>query len=82
MITYSWEDINAFVASELQPYVESHQGIIKVISISAANDVVIELSGACASCPYIFMTTQYGIKGRLKDKFPHLSSITVNYGNT
>jgi len=54
------------VLEQMQPYVQSHQGEIELVSIQEYN-VVIRLKGACDTCPLSFYTITFGLEQRLKE---------------
>lgn len=68
-VVYDNEQVFAQVIKEfeqIQPYVQSHQGEIELISIKEYN-VVIRLKGACDTCPLSFYTITFGLEKRLQN---------------
>lgn len=64
-----YEHVYAQVIQELeqmQPYVQSHQGEIELISVQEYN-VVIRLKGACDTCPLSFYTITFGLEKKLQN---------------
>lgn len=50
---------------QMQPYVQSHQGEIELISIENYT-VIVRLKGACDTCPLSFYTITFGLEQRLQ----------------
>ena len=50
---------------DLQPYMQSHQGFIRLVSIENWN-VLIRLEGACDTCPLSFYTITFGLEKKLR----------------
>ena len=68
-VVYDNEQVFEQVVQELeqmQPYVQSHQGEIELVSIKEYN-VVIRLKGACDTCPLSFYTITFGLEKRLQN---------------
>lgn len=67
-VVYDDEHVLAQVEKELelmQPYLQSHQGQIELVSIKEYN-VVIRLKGTCTTCPLSFYTITFGLEKRLQ----------------
>lgn len=68
-VIYDNEQVFLQVVKELeqiQPYVQSHQGQIQLVSIEQYT-VVIRLQGACDTCPLSFYTITFGLEKRLQN---------------
>ncbi len=58
------------VLDSVRPYLLSDGGNVSVVSVNATSgDVVLQLEGACGTCPSATMTMQMGIERALKNAF-------------
>lgn len=72
------EKLNQFMASEIAPYLQSHNGNAKVVDINGKNEAIIEFSGGCQGCSMAQVTLKSGIEKKIKDKFPQITNV-VDY---
>ncbi len=69
------EQIQYFLDSEINPQLASHGGQVRLMSISADNDIVLLFGGGCQGCGMIDVTLKDGIEGKLKAQFPELGKV-------
>jgi Fe-S cluster biogenesis protein NfuA len=60
---------------KIRPYLEADGGDVKIVEISDDNVVVIELLGACGSCPMSTMTLKAGVEEAIKREVPEIKSV-------
>ena len=56
---------------KIRPYLEADGGDVKIVEISDDNVVMIELLGACGSCPMSTMTLKAGVEEDISRGFLH-----------
>lgn len=74
------EEINNRVESALdniRPYLEADGGNVRVLEISADNNLKLEFVGACGSCPMSTMTFKAGVEEAIKRSVPEIRTIEV-----
>ncbi|WP_017732553.1 NifU family protein [Nafulsella turpanensis] len=59
----------------IRPYLEADGGNVKVLEVTEAGLVRLELLGACGSCPMSAMTFKAGIEEAIKREVPMVKSI-------
>ena len=59
----------------IRPYLEADGGNVKVLEVTEAGLVRLELLGACGSCPMSAMTFKAGIEEAIKREVPMVTSI-------
>jgi Fe-S cluster biogenesis protein NfuA len=59
----------------VKPYLEADGGDIRIVEITEDNQVVVELLGACETCPMSAMTMKAGIEQAVKNKVPEITGI-------
>ena len=69
------EKINQFIAIEISPYLESHNGSAKVIDINGNNEALLEFAGGCQGCSLAQVTLKSGIEKKIIDKFPEITKV-------
>lgn len=57
------------VLDSVRPYLLADGGNVSVLSVGETGDVVLQLEGACGTCPSATMTMQMGIERALKKAF-------------
>ena len=67
--------VEGFIKDEIAPKLQADGGDIKLIEIKEDNTVIVELTGACASCPFSQMTLRNGVENALRERFPELKSV-------
>jgi Fe-S cluster biogenesis protein NfuA len=60
---------------KIRPYLEADGGDVKIVEISDDNVVMIELLGACGSCPMSTMTLKAGVEEAVKREVPEIKSV-------
>jgi len=76
--TYEKERLYSEVLAALdkiRPYLEADGGDVKVVEINDDNVVMIELLGACGSCPMSTMTLKAGVEEAVKREVPEIKSV-------
>ena len=72
------DDLYAEVTAALdkiRPYLEADGGDVKIVEINDDNVVIIELLGACSSCPMSTMTMKAGVEEIIKREVPGIRSV-------
>ena len=59
----------------IRPYLEADGGNVKILKIDGNNKVVLELLGACGSCPMSTMTLKAGVEEAIKRAVPEISAV-------
>jgi Fe-S cluster biogenesis protein NfuA len=60
---------------KIRPYLEADGGDVKIVEINDDNVVMIELLGACGSCPMSTMTMKAGVEEAVKRAVPEIKSV-------
>ncbi len=60
---------------KIRPYLEADGGDVKIVEINDDNVVMIELLGACGSCPMSTMTLKAGVEEAVKREVPEIKSV-------
>ena len=60
---------------KIRPYLEADGGDVKIVEINDDNEVMIELLGACGSCPMSTMTMKAGVEEAVKRAVPEIKSV-------
>ena len=63
------------VLDQLRPYLQADGGDMKLVEITEDYTVILELIGACGSCPMRTMTLKAGIESTLKREVPEVKSV-------
>ena len=58
----------------VRPALQSDGGDITLVKVEA-NDVYVELTGACQTCPSSIITMQMGIERLLQEEFPQFGRL-------
>ena len=61
--------LEAFVDSDVRPFLQQDGGVIELKGVQDGI-VLVNLHGACGTCPSSIMTLQFGVERRLKEVFP------------
>jgi Fe-S cluster biogenesis protein NfuA len=67
-------EVERVLEDMVRPALQSDGGDIELVSVSD-NDVYVELTGACHTCPSSIVTMQDGIERLLREEFPHLGRL-------
>ena len=59
----------------IRPYLKDDGGDVRVVEITAENVVVLELVGACSTCPMSASTMKGGIEEAIKRFVPEITSV-------
>lgn len=59
----------------IRPYLEADRGDVKVLEITDENIVMLELLGACGSCPMSTMTLKAGVEEAIKREVPEIKGV-------
>lgn len=63
------------VISQIRPYLEADGGNIRFDRITDDNIVMVELLGACGSCPMSQMTLKAGVEQAVKKAIPEIKAV-------
>ena len=72
LLTYDevWELLDDMV----RPALQGDGGDITLIKVEQ-NDVHVQLTGACSTCPSSIMTMKMGVEALLREEFPHMREL-------
>ncbi|MCL4157329.1 UNVERIFIED_CONTAM: hypothetical protein GTU68_017696 [Idotea baltica] len=59
----------------VRPYLEADGGNVNVVEITTEGTVVLELMGACGSCPMSTMTFKAGLEEAILKAVPEISKV-------
>jgi len=62
---------------KVRPFLQDDGGDVRVIEVTANNEVVVELLGACTNCPYNEQTLAIGIKQVICNEVPEVLTVTA-----
>lgn len=74
METKSKETIEHII-HQLRPQLQADGGDIRLVEIRDDNVVMVELQGACGSCPHSKMTLKNGVESILKQYVPEVDRV-------
>jgi Fe-S cluster biogenesis protein NfuA len=60
---------------KIRPYLEEDGGDVQIVEINDQNVVMIELLGACGTCPMSSMTMKAGVEEAIKREVPEIKSV-------
>jgi Fe-S cluster biogenesis protein NfuA len=69
------EKIKKVLDKEIKPYLKSHGGDVKLLSVSSDGTVKLRLTGACGGCPMAEMTMKGFVEKALKAKIPEVKKV-------
>ena len=69
------EKVKKVLSRDIKPYLKSHGGDVKLVSISDNGAVKLKLTGACGGCPMAQMTLKGFVEKALKAKIPEIKRI-------
>ena len=61
----------------IRPYLRTDGGDVKLLEVTKANTVKIELLGACGACPMSTMTFKAGIEEAIKKAVPEVKKVVA-----
>jgi Fe-S cluster biogenesis protein NfuA len=70
----TWEQVQALFEDSVRPALQSDGGDITLVKVEH-NDVYVELTGACHTCPSSIVTMQNGIERLLAEEFPQFGRL-------
>jgi len=59
----------------IRPYLEADGGDVKVLEIDNNQNLILELTGNCGSCPMSTMTMQAGVEEAIKREVPEIKRV-------
>ena len=71
------EKIKNIIASDIQPYLESHGGSIEVLRLDPEGNLFVRLKGACNNCPASQTTLDSLVSTVLMVKMPEINHVLV-----
>ena len=69
-----YADVKAAL-DKIRPYLEADGGDVKIVEITDEKVVMIELLGACGSCPMSTLTMKAGVEETIKREVPEIKSV-------
>ena len=63
------------ILEQVRPYLQQDGGDVNFIELTDDMVVMVELTGACGSCPYSTMTLKNGIESVMKKSIPEIKSV-------
>ena len=69
------EKVAWILEGEINPGLASHGGMVSLVTITEAKEVVLRFGGGCHGCGMVSQTLQNGIEKTLKDYFPEISAV-------
>ena len=61
--------------NNIRPYLETDGGNVKVLEVTDDMTVILELLGACGSCPMSEMTLKAGVEEAIKRAVPEINKV-------
>lgn len=69
------DKINYLLATEINPNLASHGGMVTLVELTADNYAVLQFGGGCQGCGMVDTTLQQGVEKTLKEKLPELAGV-------
>lgn len=63
------------ILEQVRPYLQADGGDVNFVELTDDMVVMVELTGACGSCPYSTMTLKNGIENVMKKSIPEIKSV-------
>ena len=63
------------VLEQVRPYLQQDGGDVNFVELTDDNTVIVELTGACGSCPHSKMTLKNGIESVMKKVIPEIKAV-------
>lgn len=63
------------ILEQVRPYLQQDGGDVNFVELTDDMVVMVELTGACGSCPYSTMTLKNGIESVMKKSIPEIQSV-------
>ena len=59
----------------IRPYLEADGGNVRIVEVTEDNIVMLELLGACGTCPMSTMTLKAGVEEAIKKAVPEIKGV-------
>ena len=63
------------ILEQVRPYLQADGGDVRFVELTDDLVVMVELTGACGSCPYSTMTLKNGIESVMKKSIPEIKAV-------
>jgi Fe-S cluster biogenesis protein NfuA len=63
------------IINQIRPQLQADGGDIRFVELTPDNVVMVELQGACGSCPHSRMTLKHGVEATLKKYVPEVTAV-------
>jgi len=63
------------IIEQVRPYLQQDGGDVNFVELTDDMVVMVELTGACGSCPYSTMTLKNGIETVMKKSIPEIKAV-------
>lgn len=63
------------IIEQVRPYLQQDGGDVNLVDLTDDGVVLVELTGACGSCPYSTMTLKNGIESVIKKAIPEITEV-------
>ena len=63
------------VLEQIRPYLQQDGGDVDFVELTDDMVVIVQLTGACGSCPYSTMTLKNGIETVMKKAIPEIKAV-------
>ena len=63
------------ILEQVRPYLQADGGDVTFVELTDDMVVMVELTGACGSCPYSTMTLKNGIESVMKKSIPEIKAV-------
>ena len=63
------------ILDQVRPYLQADGGDVRFVELTDDMVVMVELTGACGSCPYSTMTLKNGIESVMKKSIPEIKAV-------
>ena len=63
------------ILEQVRPYLQADGGDVNFVELTDDMVVMMELTGACGSCPYSTMTLKNGIESVMKKSIPEIKAV-------
>lgn len=73
------EEVEILIDQLVRPYVESHEGVIELVSVNEkTGEVIVSMRGTCGGCASLPLTLKGGVEGILKNRLPWVRSVELS----
>ncbi|MDL2297922.1 NifU family protein [Synergistaceae bacterium OttesenSCG-928-D05] len=70
------EKIQEVITTKISPALQSHGGDVAFVSYDeAAGALIVELTGACGTCPYAQETLRMTVESAIRSEVPEVKSV-------